>query len=33
MSRSMQTLIHEFKNVAFAKVDLENQENSTLIEI
>ena len=33
MSPSTQTWLGEFSNVAFAKVDLEYQDNSTLIEL
>ena len=33
MSPSIQTWIDEFSNVVFAKVDLEYQDNSTLIEL
>ena len=33
MSLSIQTLINEFKNVVFAKVDLEYQDTSRLIEL
>ena len=33
MSLSIRTLKEEFKNVIFAKVEVEYQDNSTLIEI
>ena len=33
MSPSIQTLIDEFKNVVFDKVELECQDNSTLVEV
>ena len=33
MSPSVQTLIDEFKNVVFAKVELDHQNNSKLIEL
>ena len=33
MSQSIQTLIDESKNVVFVKVDLDYQDNSTLIEL
>ena len=33
MSQSIQTLIDEFKNVVFVKVDLDYQDNSTLIDL
>ena len=33
VSPSIQTLIDELKNVVFAKVDLEYQDNSTLVEL